>query len=126
MSYRDSSLQHVSTQQAHAVGVPGATAAAILASGIGCAALGCLVILAEANEAAKAIMTLSPAVGSLSGKATFAVLAWLLSWGLFHILWREKAVALSRTYMVVLLGLIVIGVLGTFPPVYVRVAELFH
>jgi len=113
-------------EQVHAVGMRGATAAAILASGIGCAALGIFVTLADANEAAKEVMTLSTAVGPLSGKTTFAVIAWLLSWGILHMLWREKSVALSRTYLVVFLGLVVIGLLGTFPPVYVPVAELFH
>ncbi len=126
MLYRDTYPAHKPADHARASILPGAMAAAILASGIGCAALGILVILADASEAAKAWMTLSTAVGPLSGKTTGAVVVWLTSWGVLHVLWRGKVVYLSRTYLAVLLGLLMIGLLGTFPPFYVPVAELFH
>jgi hypothetical protein len=126
MSYRDSYLSHVPVEQARAVVLQGATAAAILASGIGCAALGIFVTLADASATAKELMTLSTAVGPLSGKTTFAVVVWLISGGLLHVLWRGKPVYLTRTYKAVFLGLLLIGLLGTFPPFYVLVAEMFH
>ncbi len=126
MSYRDSYLYHAPAERAAVSVLHGATAAAIMASAIGCAAVGFFVILADASEAAKAVMTISSAVGPLSGKTTFAVVVWLISWGFLHGLWRGTQVRLSRTYMAVFLVLVVIGVVGTFPPFYVPFAELFH
>lgn len=89
--------------------------AAVLASGIGAFALGLLVILNEAGIFA-APSLYSP-TGGLSGRSTFAVVAWLVAWGVLHARWKDRDVAAGGvlTWALVLVGL---GVLMTFPPVW--------
>lgn len=93
----------------------GQALAAALAAGIGAFALGLLVI---ANEAG--IFTapsLYPPSGGLSGRSTFAVVAWLIAWGVLHARWRDREVAASRVlgWTLLLVGL---GVVLNFPPVW--------
>ena len=131
MSYQERRLsrmtEHYTTEeQAHASVLSGAAAAAIMASAIGCAAVGFFVILADASEAAKEWMTISSAVGPLSGKTTFAVVVWLISWGLLNVLGGGTQVRLSRPYMAVFVVFVVIGGEGPFPPFYVPFAEMFY
>jgi hypothetical protein len=95
----------------------GPAAAAILAAGIGCAALGILTLLAAASPAAAGLLAWSEAVGPLSGKAGLAVLIWLAAWLLLGSLWKNRQVNLRRTLTWSYLG-IAIGFLGTFPPIY--------
>ncbi|MGZ5417874.1 MAG: hypothetical protein ACXWDI_11900 [Nocardioides sp.] len=92
----------------------GPVAAAILASGVGALALGMLTTLAEASTSIKDLLSFYDPVGPLSGKTIGAVVAWLVAWGVLHMMWREKAVEASKvlTATLVLIGL---GVLGTFP-----------
>jgi len=92
----------------------GPIAAAILAGGVGSAALGILTTLAEASTDVKDWLEWSSDVGPLSGKTTVAVLVWLVAWAVLHVLYRGKPYETKRafTIAVVLVGL---GVLGTFP-----------
>ena len=92
----------------------GPVAAAVLAGGIGCLALGVLTTLAEASASVKEWLSWKDAVGPLSGKTGLAVLVWLLSWGVLHAFYRSRPVESPRvlTIALVLVGL---GVLGTFP-----------
>jgi len=92
----------------------GVAAAAILAAGLGSALYGLIVLLAESNEAFKDLMNLNTAVGPLSGKSTFGVLAWLVVWGVLHMRWRNKNVDFGRVWTATLV-LIGISLVCTFP-----------
>lgn len=93
----------------------GAALASVLAAAIGAFALGVLVILNEAD-----VFT-SPALyapaGGLSGRATFAVIAWLVAWGTLHARWRKRQLAPGRVFTCALV-LVALAVLMTFPPVW--------
>jgi hypothetical protein len=99
----------------------GSTAATLLAAGIGCAAFGIAVVAAESLAPVKKLLTLSAAVGPLSGKAVIAVVIYLIAWSALHLACRRRtigfAVVLRAT--AVLIG---IGLLGTFPPFYGLIA----
>lgn len=93
----------------------GGALAAVLAAGVGAFALGLLVI---ANEAGLfAAPSLYGPSGGLSGRSTFAVVAWLVAWSLLHIRWRDRDVHVARTltWALVLVGL---GLVMMFPPVW--------
>ena len=93
----------------------GGAMAAFLGAGIGAFAMGLLVVL---NEAAIFVApTLYGPAGGVSGRTTFAVLAWLIGWGLLHSLWKTREMASGRVYALTLL-LVGLGVLGTFPPLW--------
>src|SRR5215218_199091 len=92
----------------------GPIAAAIIAGGIGAAALGVFTTLAEASEGAKSWLQWSDAVGPLSGKVLMAVLVWLVAWAVLHLALRNRPYE-TRRALVISLVLIGLGVLGTFP-----------
>ena len=92
----------------------GPVAAAILAGGIGCLAMGVLTTLAEASTGVKDFLTFTKAVGPLSGKTTLTVAIWLVSWIVLHMAYRGKEVE-SRRALSIALVLIALGVIGTFP-----------
>jgi hypothetical protein len=92
----------------------GPIAAAIIAGGIGAAALGLFTTLAEASEGVKDWLQWSDAVGPLSGKVLMAVLVWLVAWAILHLALRNKPYE-TRRALVISLVLIGLGVLGTFP-----------
>jgi hypothetical protein len=91
----------------------GPAAAALLAAGVGAAALGLFTTLAEASEGFKDWLAFTDEVGPLSGKTTYAVAVWLVAWVVIHWLVRPKA--LTRTVLIVTAVLVGLGVLGTFP-----------
>jgi len=93
----------------------GPGAAAILAAGIGCAAVGILAFAAEASRPFANMLNFYNPTGPLSGKTTVAVIVWLLSWFVLNRLWRTKTVAMEKVNWAafILLG---IGFLLTFPP----------
>jgi hypothetical protein len=95
----------------------GPAAAALLAAGVGAAALGVLTVLAEADTGAKAALTLDAGVGPLSGKTAYAVAAWLIAWLILHLTVGRRA-ALTRTVIATSAALIAVGVLGTFSPFF--------
>jgi hypothetical protein len=92
----------------------GPVAAAILAAGIGCLALGILTTLSEASAGFSDLLNFYSAVGPLSGKTIVAVVVWLLSWGILHAMYRTKQIE-SRKALTASLVLIGLGVVGTFP-----------
>jgi len=93
----------------------GAALAAFMSAGIGAFAVGFFVILNEAGLFAAPALY-GPA-GGLSGRTTFAVVTWLVAWGVLHVKWKDRQLPSTRvvTATLVLIGL---GVLGTFPPVW--------
>jgi multisubunit Na+/H+ antiporter MnhB subunit len=93
----------------------GVTLAAILAAGIGGFAMGLFVILHEAGVFS-APSLYAPA-GALSGRSTFAVVVWLVAWGVLHARWNRQEVAAVPVFRLTL-ALVALGVLGTFPPVW--------
>ena len=95
----------------------GVAVATIISAGIGAAVLGLNVMLSEASPAFKELMKWSNAVGPLSGKSLVAVIVWLVSWVLLHALLKNKDVEINKAWKVTLF-LILIGWIGTFPPVF--------
>jgi hypothetical protein len=99
----------------------GRAAAAMIAAGVGCAAFGVAVVVAESVAEVKKLLTLSAAAGPLSGKAVVAVVIYAVFWLFLHLALRRsqtKITTVGRLTMI-LLG---IGLLGTFPPFYGLIA----
>jgi hypothetical protein len=94
----------------------GAAWAAILAAGIGCAALGALADLTEFSKAASAKLNFYNPTGDLSGKSTIAVIIWLVAWGALHARWRSKTIRATGRIAAAAIILVVIAILATFPP----------
>jgi hypothetical protein len=92
----------------------GPIAAAILAGGVGCLALGIFTTLAEASAKVKDFLKWNEAVGPLAGKTGMAVIVWLVAWVILHLVYRNKPFE-SRRALTIALVLIGLGVLGTFP-----------
>jgi len=89
--------------------------AAILAAGIGCAAMGILAFAGDASDAiGKALNVYNP-VGTLSGVSTLAIVIWLASWFALSRLWAERTVPMVRVN-VAAFALLAVGFLLTFPP----------
>lgn len=99
----------------------GPVAAAILASGIGSLFLGIFVILSEASEGWHNALELTKGVGPLSGKTTFAVIIYLVSWAVLYGVLGKKDVDLNKAAVVtaVLIGA---ALLFTFPPFFLLFA----
>src|SRR5215218_4527889 len=95
----------------------GPIAAAIIAGGIGAAALGLFTTLAEASTGVKNWLQWSDAMGPLSGKVLMALLVWLVAWAVLHLALRNKPYETRRALTIALI-LIGLGVLGTFPLFY--------
>ena len=95
--------------------VNGSAIAAFLVGGIGAFAMGAVVLLNEAGIFAAP--TLYAPAGGVSGRTTLATIVWLIAWGVLHNRWKAREIAPGRVGAVTLI-LIVLGVLGTFPPVW--------
>ena len=101
----------------------GPVAAVFVAAGIGCFALGLLVVLNEAQILTNAMLDfaknygIGSGVGQLSGKVILATLAFLVSWGGLGLAWRGREVNFGRAITVALV-LVALGFLLTFPPVF--------
>jgi hypothetical protein len=92
----------------------GPIAAAVIAGGVGAAALGVVTTLAEVSEGVREWLQWSDAVGPLSGKVLVAVGVWLVAWAVLHVGLRRRRYE-TRRALVVSLVLIAVGVVGTFP-----------
>ena len=92
----------------------GPIAAAIIAGGIGAAALGLFTTLAEASTDIKDWLDWNADVGPLSGKTIMGVIVWLVAWAILHIVYRSKPYETRRAFIIALV-LVGLGVLGTFP-----------
>lgn len=93
----------------------GPGAAAILAAGIGCAAVGILAFAAEASRPFANMLNFYNPVGPLSGNTTVAVIVWLVAWFVLARLWRDKNVALGPVNLAAFV-LLAVGFVLTFPP----------
>jgi hypothetical protein len=112
----ESEVTH-SSEETHAITMDSAVGAAFIASGIGTLVLGLTVIGAEANESIKTALTFNSAVGALSGKTIVTVIAFVASWIILHIIFRERPIKLATSFVITLV-LVALGLLLTFPPVF--------
>lgn len=94
----------------------GPGAAAILATGIGCAALGVFTVLAEAFSGIKAFFNFYNPAGPLSGVSTTALIIWLVAWFVLNRMWAKREVAVAQVSFVAFVLLLVSFAL-TFPPI---------
>jgi hypothetical protein len=102
-----------------AAGVPeekneGPVSAAIIAGGVGTLALGVLTTLAAASESVADALALVDRVGPLAGKTVFAVVIWLIAWGILHAMLKDTRYETKRALTLSLI-LVAVGVVGTFP-----------
>jgi len=93
----------------------GPGAAAVLAAGVGAAALGVFAVLGDMWPAFKKLMIFYKPTGPLSGVTTSAVIVWLLAWAVLEWRWKQKTVRIGRVTVVACV-LLVVGLLLTFPP----------
>lgn len=102
----------------------GPGAAAMLAAAIGVFALGLVTVLAEASVGVHDWLEsweFGQGVGPLAGKTTVAVIIWIVSWIVLGIALRGRDVRLG-TWILASAILMVLGVLGTFPPIFTSFA----
>ena len=95
----------------------GGIVAAVVAAGVGCAALGVVTVAAVAFPSFADFLTLYAPAGPLTGKATVAVLIYLIAWVNLHARLRDRELHLFRAFLLTM-ALLVVGLIGTFPPVY--------
>ena len=95
----------------------GPAAAAILASAIGCSAIGLLTTGAVISTSLNNLLNWYQPVGSLTGKTGVSVIVWLISWAILDRSWKDKNVSLGSIFILVLI-LLIIGLILTFPPVF--------
>ncbi len=95
----------------------GPAAAAILSAGVGSAIIGLMTTGAVISAELKAALNWWSPAGPLTGKTGLGVIAWLVTWVVLHVLWKDKDVPLIRV-LVVTLVLLALGLLLTFPPVF--------
>jgi hypothetical protein len=93
----------------------GPAAAAILAAGIGCFAVGLFATAGDAWPAVAKFFTFYRPTGALSGVTTSAIVVWLVVWYALSRRWGRKAVALGKVNLAAFVFL-ALGVLLTFPP----------
>lgn len=103
------------SQSYGSAGTNGAAMAAVLGAGVGSFAMGVFVLLNEAGLFAAPALY-GPA-GGVTGRTTFAAAAWLLAWGVLHARWKSREVA-PGPVLAWTLALVVVAVLGTFPPLW--------
>jgi hypothetical protein len=113
----------------------GPVAAAFLAAGVGSLVIGLGVILNEASATIKSAIGvdfnaflqldknfgLGSGVGPLSGKVDLAVIAFAVSWVVFHLWLRGKEVTFQN-YFIASLVLVGLGFALTFPPIFLLFA----
>lgn len=93
----------------------GAGAAAILAAGIGSAALGVITLLAAAFDGMKSFLNFYSPTGPLSGVSTLAIVVWLAAWFVLAKKWDGRDVAMKWVNGVAF-ALLAVGFALTFPP----------
>ena len=99
----------------------GPAAAVILAAGLASFTLGLLSVLTAASTSISNALTLSDRVGDVSGLTTSATVVFFASWGALAIAWRHADPPLARVTAAAA-GLIALGLLGTFPPIFNAIA----
>jgi len=93
----------------------GPGAAAVLAAGIGCAAIGILDLAGDASEAIGRLLNFYNPTGTLSGVTTVAIMVWLVTWFALNRRWHTRTVAMAKINLAAF-ALVAIGFLLTFPP----------
>ena len=93
----------------------GPGAAAILAAGIGCAAMGILAFAGDASDAIGKALNIYNPTGTLSGVTTLAIIIWLVAWLALNRLWRVRTVSMAAVNVASFV-LLLVGFLLTFPP----------
>jgi hypothetical protein len=93
----------------------GAAWAAILAAGIGCAALALCIDLAEACKPISNLLNFYDPVGNLSGKSSVGVAVWLIAWAILHAMWRNRNLPATKMIAAITLILIVLSVIASCP-----------
>jgi hypothetical protein len=109
------STSHTKPAKKADVLVNGPAAAAILAAGIGCFAVGVFALAGDALPAIARLFTFYAPTGPLSGVTTSAIVVWLLSWFALSRKWHAKSVALGGVTTIAFV-LLTFSVLLTFPP----------
>ena len=92
----------------------GKALAAMVAAGVGSAAVGVFTTLAEISPGLKNVLNFYDPVGPLSGKTTCAVIVWLTAWYAFAHSWSARPPGL-KSVLVATFVLIGVGFVGTFP-----------
>lgn len=95
----------------------GSAAAAMISAGIGSLFLGIFTTGAVISSGLKEMLKLYAPTGPLSGKTTFAVVIWLLSWWVLNSRWGGKDYDLDKAFRMLLI-LLGIALILTFPPVF--------
>jgi hypothetical protein len=90
-------------------------AAAILAAGVGCFALGVLATVGDGAKAVAKLLTFYKPTGPLSGVSTMAIVVWLVAWVVLARVWSGKTVSMAKVNVAAFVFLAV-GLLLTFPP----------
>lgn len=98
----------------------GPAIAAMISAGIGCAVIGIATVLAEAVPAVKETLTWWKPAGPLTGKTGIGVVIWLIGWFFLHLTLRKRELPFAKAWGLTLF-FIILGLIGTFPPVF----ELF-
>jgi hypothetical protein len=93
----------------------GPGAAAILAAGIGCAAMGILAFVGDASDTIGNLLNFYNPTGTLSGVTTVAIIVWLVAWFALSRLLQTQTVAMMKVSVVSFI-LLAVGFLLTFPP----------
>lgn len=99
----------------------GPVAAAFLSAGIGSLVLGVLTTLAEASESIKSSLEWSKSVGPLIGKTLLAVIAFVVSWVILHVVLRGKDPDPKKVFTWTAV-LVAAGLILTFPTFFLMFA----
>jgi hypothetical protein len=101
------------------LGPNGPGMAALLAAALGVFFMGLATFISAAAIGAHDWFEFQRRVGPLSGKTTMAGIAWLVSWGVLHLIWWKREVPFMP--VAILAGvLIVVGNLLMVPPIFQR------
>jgi peptidoglycan biosynthesis protein MviN/MurJ (putative lipid II flippase) len=92
--------------------------AAILACGIGCFALGLMIVLGERTGFFSTRLNFYNPVGNLSGKTIVAIAIWLIAWEVLHFRWKNLHLIETGRIMTLTFVLVVLGVLASCPLVF--------
>jgi hypothetical protein len=93
----------------------GPGAAAILAAGIGCAAVGILAFAGDASDTIGKLLNFYNPTGTLSGVTTLAIIIWLIAWLALGRTWKTKTVDANKINILSFV-LLAVGFFLTFPP----------
>jgi len=92
----------------------GKAQAAVVAAGVGSAAVGVFTTLAAMSPWLNNVLNVYDPVGPLSGKTTLAVIVWLIAWYALARRWNARP-PVMKSALVATFVLIGVGFVGTFP-----------